>query len=920
VIATENGRARPAPPDDPRVVSAVEEYVNALEAGERLDRQAFLARHADIADALAGCLDGLDFINAVGPQLDEAPSTEAAAPSQLGDFRILREVGRGGMGIVYEAEQISLGRRVALKVLPFAATLDPKHLQRFQNEARAAAQLHHTNIVPVYDVGRDKGVHFYAMQFIDGQSVAEIIASLRPGARSAASDQGEAATVDASTGRILPSACPSAAPETGKAGILSTSSSHRDRGFFRTVAQLGIQAAEALDHAHQLGIVHRDVKPANLLVDAAGRLWVTDFGLAQVQGDSRLTMTGGLVGTLRYMSPEQALAKRAVIDHRTDVYSLGATLYELLTLEPVFGGADRQELLQQIAFEEPRRPQRVNRAIPAELETIVLKALEKNSADRYATAQELADDLRRYLTDEPIRARRSSIVQRARKIARRHPGVAVTSAIAVFAGLLLGIAGLAANNWMVRQEQDKTQKALDRAEREKAIAEAVRHFLRVKLLLQADSRVQADALRRGGGSAAEVKPNLTIRELLDRAARELTPDRIEGQFPGQPLVQAEILKTVGEAYGGIGVYGPAIAHLERARELQTRELGPDHADTLATTHSLARTYLAGGKAQEAIPLLELVRDRRSETLGPDHPDTLASMNDLARCYYRLGQHKKALATREDIARRRRAGLGPDRRGTLQSMSNLANSYAATGRHLDAFELHEETWAHRKRQLGEDDPETLDSLNNVANCYAILGQHEKALELHKETLARRRSRLGADNPDTLLSMNNVAVTYSALGRHAEALKLHEETLAQREAKLDLNHPDTVTSMNAVAWLLAASPDRALRDPDRALKLAKKAVKLAPEVGDYHNTLGVALYRASDWKDAVRELTRSMELREGGDPTDWFFQAMAHWRLGDRDEGRRWYDQAVQWMEENQRQDEELRCFRAEAAELLGIKKS
>src|SRR4029453_6520441 len=179
---------------------------------------------------------------------------------------------------------------------------------------------------------------------------------------------------------------------TAKAGAFSTEHAAGGREYFRSVARLGVQAAEAPDHAHQLGIVHRDVKPANLLVDAGGHLWVTDFGLAQMQKDAGLTMTGDLVGTLRYMSPEQALAQRVVIDHRTDLYSLGATLYELLTLQPTFDGKDRQELLRQIAFEEPRPPRRLNKAVPAELETIVLKALEKNPADRYATAQELADD------------------------------------------------------------------------------------------------------------------------------------------------------------------------------------------------------------------------------------------------------------------------------------------------------------------------------------------------------------------------------------------------------------------------------------------------------------------------------------------------------------------------------------------------
>jgi WD40 repeat protein len=363
------------------------------------------------------------------------------------------------MGVVYEAEQLSLGRRVALKILPFAAALDARQLQRFKNEAQAAAFLQHTNIVPVYFVGCERGVHFYAMQFIDGQTLATLIRELRENAQGPmTNDQ-----------RMTNAQCPmphEGVPDVNAQTSIrhSTLDIHWSLGighssFFRTVAQLGVQAAEALEHAHQMGIIHRDIKPANLLLDAGGRLWVTDFGLAHCQRQPGLTMTGDVLGTLRYMSPEQALAKRAAVDARTDVYSLGVTLYELLTLEPAYNGRDREEVLRQIALEEPRLLSRWNKAVPAELETIVLKAMAKVPEERYGTAQELVDDLERYLKDEAIRARRPTLVQRARKWTRRHLPVVWTAGLSLVAMLVLAVIGLAASNVLITREKTQTDAA-----------------------------------------------------------------------------------------------------------------------------------------------------------------------------------------------------------------------------------------------------------------------------------------------------------------------------------------------------------------------------------------------------------------------------------------------------------------------------
>jgi eukaryotic-like serine/threonine-protein kinase len=463
------------PDREERLNEALLAYVEARQAGSEPDRGQFLASHPDLRSELEEFFAGHDEVERLavalrdgderGVQPQTTPGESARGVGELGDFRLLREIGRGGMGVVYEAEQISLRRRVALKVLPFAAALDPRQLQRFKNEALAAAHLRHENIVPVYMVGEERGVHYYAMQFIDGRSLAAVIGELRSGQCRMTNDEcrknDEASMTKADSGGGARNSSLGETPVGLRHSTFDILSSLdiRHSSFFRAVAQLGLQAALARYHARVWGVLHRDVKPANLLLDTRGQLWVTDFGLAQVAGDTGLTVTGEMLGTLRYASPEQVLARRGVVDHRSDVYSLGATLYELLTLRPLFDGRDRNELLRQIADEEPRRPRSLQASAPRELETVVLKALRKEPSERYPTARALADDLQRFLDNRPVLARRPTAAERLRKLARRHPSL-VGAGLVV---LVLLSAGSSLSTLLIGREQERT-----RAEQQKA--------------------------------------------------------------------------------------------------------------------------------------------------------------------------------------------------------------------------------------------------------------------------------------------------------------------------------------------------------------------------------------------------------------------------------------------------------------------
>jgi serine/threonine protein kinase len=352
-------------------------------------------------------------------------AAEGTPLERLGDYRILREVGRGGMGVVYEAVQESLGRQVALKVLARQALLDPKKRERFQREAQAAARLHHTNIVPVFGVGEQDGLPYYVMQFIQGEGLNEVLARWRRGKTGAKRPEGK--TLSA-TGAL---------PETLGANPLPATELPTGRPW-REIARIGIQAAEALHYAHQQNILHRDIKPGNLLLDGHGTVWVTDFGLAKAVGQKDLTDSGDIVGTLQYMAPENFQGQA---DARSDVYSLGLTLYELLTREAPFHGTTVADLLKQVTDQEPTGPRKLNPAIPRDLETIILKAIARDPGHRYQTAEALAEDLRRFLADRPIRARRATLPERGWRWCRRNRALAALTAAALAALVLAAAAG-----------------------------------------------------------------------------------------------------------------------------------------------------------------------------------------------------------------------------------------------------------------------------------------------------------------------------------------------------------------------------------------------------------------------------------------------------------------------------------------------
>jgi hypothetical protein len=835
----------------------LDEYLVSLEKGLPLPWEDVVARYPDLAEPLRLYGESLRLLCLAGDQLGAGRTVTAPADNwnrHLGDYQLLREIGRGGMGVVYEAEQLSLGRRVALKVLPFAAVMDEKQRIRFTNEARAAAQLNHPNIVPVYGVGNERGIHYYSMQFIHGQPLDRLIVELRD---RAGNESGE----HVHSGKT---AAGGSTAHWGSDSCLGRSSL-RDRGYYRGVAQLGIQAAEALHHAHEMGVVHRDIKPSNLLLDGGGKLWITDFGLAHVAADTNVTQSGAVLGTARYMSPEQAAGRTHLVDHRADVYALGITLYELLTLRPAFDAATPQHFLRQIERDDPPAPRRVNPLVPADLETIVLKAIAKPRESRYQTAGELAEDLRRYLDGRPTLARRPTVLDRFGKWSHRH--ASLLAAVAVV--LLVTLVGTAISATLVYRQKQRTEQAFATAQRQLERADA--NYDHARRVVDRYGLRLAEELAQIPG----VEP--LRRELLEDSWQWY--EQLLGQTQGDESLRqekamthfqaAEIATQLGDSRRAISQYSAArdvFAALVReggASVAARSQLGLCHNNlglVLSGSGQIAGAQQAFRQAEEQ--LAELLRD---DPKNASHHWQLAlvhtnqglmhsqagSVTEAEACYSRAIEVLQRLVQQEPQRGEFRKDLAVayNNRGALHRVSRPDQAAEDNGRALELF-----------AQLAQQHPGRLDYQSEWALCQsnqgvllAEIGSASDAIPVLRQAIATQE-QLVRKSPARVGFRCDLAVSHNNLGRvllDAGDLDAADLALEQSQVlltRLAADFPDAVEHWTAVGGVLN----------NRAM--------IRQQQGDLAQA-------AALFEQAVESLTRARELsRDAIEPREFLEQTL------------------------------------------------
>jgi eukaryotic-like serine/threonine-protein kinase len=880
--------------------------------------EAMLELHAKEPGYLETDIDGM-----VGV-LDEPPLAEPGM--QLGPYKLIRRIGEGGMGTVFMAEQVlPVKRQVAVKIIK--SGMDSRRvLARFEAERQALALMDHPNIAKVLDVG--------ATGAPEPQSSSAV-------KRTAASSSWSALkSPDSISQPYFVMELVQGVPITHYCDEHCLTPKER--------LELFIPICYAVQHAHQKGIIHRDLKPSNVLVtvyDDQRVPKIIDFGVAKAVGDgaserARVTEFGSVIGTLEYMSPEQAEPGQPDIDTRSDIYSLGALLYELLTgttpLQPKrLSGAAMLELLRLVREEEPpspssrlstteelpsiaanRRlePRQLSGLVRGDLDWIVMKCLEKTRTRRYQTASELARDLDRYLHDEAVEARPPTRAYRFRKFAWRNRRLLATG-VAFFTLLVIGAAVSAwqairataaerlarENAQHARSERDLVVVEKQRADEKTAITKAVNEFLQVELLGQADIGNQ--------DPGSDRNRNISVRELLDRAAQRIGP-----KFKGQELTEAAIRLTLGKAYLALAEFAAARTQLEISLILRKDKLGLASLDALESTNALGVACLESKQYEQAEPLLKqaLVGFRQMQgaqhvdtlmamqnlavlcnhvghfeeaehlfkealpglesQLGIDHRETLATMGNLAGLYHSRGRDDKAEPLLREVLNRRRAKLGKDHPDTIGNIEDLADIERVRGKLDEAELLYKQALQLRRAKLGEDHPGTLESMNGLAMLYRDRSRYDLAEPLLKQVLEAKRKKLGADHPDTVAVLNNLAALYRDQGRFAEAEPLFKQVLESWRARLGADHPRTLRAMNNLATLYLSR-----QRFDEAEPLLVEAVRLSrAKLGTDHpatlqtvyNLGGLYMERAryQDAEPQFRQVYESRRFKLGDDHPD------------------------------------------------------